>query len=193
MSGRSRARGDQSMRFVSVKGLAALAAGLVLGCGGALAASAEKGKIAFVQHGCWQCHGFQGQGGVAGPKLAPEPMPLETLSAFVRTTNRAMPPYREAILLERGPRRHPRLSGVDPEGAGSQEHSAAQSVERRAGRSIGPAWCRADVFRERTSYGSCSGSSSGPHPESTRSRGMCASYSRDRAPGARFCSPRSRS
>ena len=86
------------MRLVSVKGLAALAAGLVLGCGGALAASAEKGKIAFVQHGCWQCHGFQGQGGVAGPKLAPEPLALETLTAFVRTSNRAMPPYMEAIL-----------------------------------------------------------------------------------------------
>ena len=86
------------MRFVSVKGLAALAAGLVLGCGGALAASAEKGKIAFVQHACWQCHGFQGQGGVAGPKLAPEPLALETLTAFVRTSNRAMPPYMEAIL-----------------------------------------------------------------------------------------------
>jgi len=86
------------MRFVSVRGLAALAAGLVLGCGGALAASAEKGKIAFVQHGCWQCHGFQGQGGVAGPKLAPEPLALETLTAFVRTSNRAMPPYMEAIL-----------------------------------------------------------------------------------------------
>jgi len=86
------------MRFVSVRGLAALAAGLVLGCGGALAASAEKGKIAFVQHGCWQCHGLQGQGGVAGPKLAPEPLALETLTAFVRTSNRAMPPYMEAIL-----------------------------------------------------------------------------------------------
>ena len=86
------------MRLVSVKGLAALAAGLVLGCGGALAASAEKGKTAFVQHGCWQCHGLQGQGGVAGPKLAPEPLALETLTAFVRTSNRAMPPYMEAIL-----------------------------------------------------------------------------------------------
>ena len=91
------------MRFVRVSGLAALAAGLVLGCGGAWvegawAASAEKGKTAFVQHGCWQCHGFQGQGGVTGPKLAPEPLPLETFAAFVRTSNRTMPPYMEAIL-----------------------------------------------------------------------------------------------
>ena len=62
------------------------------------AGSAEKGKTAYAQHGCWQCHGFAGQGGVTGPKLAPDPMPLEAMSAFVRTTNRAMPPYSEAIL-----------------------------------------------------------------------------------------------
>ena len=64
----------------------------------ALAASVENGKEAFVKHGCWQCHGFVGQGGVAGPKLAPEPIPAEAFTAFVRTTNRAMPPYSEAIL-----------------------------------------------------------------------------------------------
>lgn len=86
------------MRCVRVVGLAALAAGFVLGCGGAFAASAEKGKTAFVQHGCWQCHGFRGQGGVAGLKLAPDPIAFETFSAFVRGTNRFMPPYQEAIL-----------------------------------------------------------------------------------------------
>jgi ubiquinol-cytochrome c reductase cytochrome c subunit len=86
------------MRVVRVSGLAAIAAGLVLGCGGALAASAEKGKAAFIQHGCWQCHGFVGQGGVAGPKLAPDPLPIEAFAAFVRTTDRFMPPFQEAIL-----------------------------------------------------------------------------------------------
>ncbi|MBO0750473.1 MAG: cytochrome c [Bradyrhizobiaceae bacterium] len=83
-------------------GPAALAgAGLMLGLlgqDGAVAASAEKGKVAFVQHGCWQCHGYQGQGGVTGPKLAPDPIPFDALSTFVRTTNRNMPPFREAIL-----------------------------------------------------------------------------------------------
>jgi mono/diheme cytochrome c family protein len=90
------------MRLVHGFGLAAFAVGLLssglLGSGGALAASAEKGKAAFIQHGCWQCHGVQAQGGITGPKLAPDPMPIETFTAFVRTTNRAMPPYSEAIL-----------------------------------------------------------------------------------------------
>jgi mono/diheme cytochrome c family protein len=83
-----------------VFGLAAFAAGLVLGQAGALAASAEKGKSAFLQHGCWQCHGYQGQGGVTGPKLAPGPIPFETLSNFVRTTSRQMPPFSKEILSD---------------------------------------------------------------------------------------------
>ena len=64
----------------------------------AFAADAQKGKTAYVKHGCWQCHGFVGQGGIAGPKLAPEPMPLAAMSAFVRNTRGAMPPYMEAVL-----------------------------------------------------------------------------------------------
>jgi mono/diheme cytochrome c family protein len=82
-----------------VVGLAALAASLVLGQASALAASAEKGKSEFLQHGCWQCHGYQGQGGV-GPKLAPNPIPFDTLSNFVRTTNRQMPPFSKQILSD---------------------------------------------------------------------------------------------
>jgi mono/diheme cytochrome c family protein len=82
-------------------GAVLVAAGLAFGSGAALAASAEKGKALYVKNGCWQCHGTQGQGSVAtsqGKTLAPDPLPLETFIAFVRTTNRSMPPYREAIL-----------------------------------------------------------------------------------------------
>ena len=77
---------------------AAIAGCLLLGQAAALAASAEKGKSLFMTHGCFQCHGTVGQGGNAGPKLAPNPLPFEALATFVRTTNRQMPPYREAIL-----------------------------------------------------------------------------------------------
>jgi ubiquinol-cytochrome c reductase cytochrome c subunit len=84
----------------AIIGPAAFAAALVLGMSGAMAASAEKGRAAFARHGCWQCHGYQGQGGVTGKRLAPDPLPFETLSAFVRTTSGAMPPYREQILSD---------------------------------------------------------------------------------------------
>jgi mono/diheme cytochrome c family protein len=73
----------------------------VLASGPVLAASAENGKTAFVTHGCWQCHGFQGQGSVAtsnGAVLSNTPLPFEAFEGFVRGTNRAMPPFSEKIL-----------------------------------------------------------------------------------------------
>jgi ubiquinol-cytochrome c reductase cytochrome c subunit len=88
------------MRYYDLGALAAITAGLVFVSPVAAAGSAEKGKAAFVKHGCWQCHGFDGQGSSAGSKLAPNPMPLEALTAFVRNTNGAMPPYQKAILTD---------------------------------------------------------------------------------------------
>ena len=80
-------------------GLAALAGSLILGAGAAVAADAAKGKQDFMKYGCWQCHGTVGQGSpISGPKLAPDPMPLEAMSAFIRNSRRTMPPYREDVL-----------------------------------------------------------------------------------------------
>ena len=86
--------------LVGPLGLAALAAGLALGSSAALAAGdAAKGKQNFMKYGCWQCHGTVGQGSpISGPKLAPDPIPLEAMSAFIRSSNRQMPPYREEVL-----------------------------------------------------------------------------------------------
>jgi mono/diheme cytochrome c family protein len=81
-------------------GLAALAAGLLLAQDSAVAASAANGERVFMHAGCWQCHGTMGQGGAAGPKIAPDPLPFDALSSFVRTSNREMPAYRQAILSD---------------------------------------------------------------------------------------------
>src|SRR5689334_7655198 len=83
--------------------LAAVAAGTVaLMPGSAVAAGdAAKGKAAFMKYGCWQCHGTEGQGSAitsAGKVLAPDPLPFDTFSAFLRSTNAAMPPYSDKIL-----------------------------------------------------------------------------------------------
>jgi mono/diheme cytochrome c family protein len=85
--------------------LVALVAGLIVGqiatgTGAAFAADAARGKTLFTQkYGCYQCHGTEGQGSaITGPKLAPDPLPYDALSAFVRTSSRNMPPFREQIL-----------------------------------------------------------------------------------------------
>jgi len=88
------------MRDLNLRTLAAIVAGLVLTSSVAAAGSGEKGKAAYVRHGCWQCHGFDGQGSVAGSKIAPNPLPFEAFSDFVRTTGGAMPPYQKAILSD---------------------------------------------------------------------------------------------
>ena len=88
----------RTVPWYTCAGLAMLVSGLLAGSGAALAASAENGKRVFMKIGCWQCHGTVGQGGAAGPRLAPDLLPYETLAAFVRSANRAMPPYREAVL-----------------------------------------------------------------------------------------------
>jgi mono/diheme cytochrome c family protein len=79
-------------------GLLVLAGGLIVGQ--ALAASPEKGQAAFTKYGCWQCHGTLGQGGITsnGKVLTDTQLPYESFAAFVRSTNRAMPPYREQVL-----------------------------------------------------------------------------------------------
>jgi hypothetical protein len=71
----------------AVLAVGAFAAG-VIGQGTAFAASAEKGKAAYIQYGCWQCHDFAGEGAVTsnGKVLARTPLPLDAFIAFVRTT-----------------------------------------------------------------------------------------------------------
>jgi mono/diheme cytochrome c family protein len=69
----------------------------------AIAASADNGKMAFLQHGCWQCHNFNGQGSVAtsgGRVIARTALPLDAFKTFVRTTDGQMPPYRAAVLSD---------------------------------------------------------------------------------------------
>ena len=77
-----------------------LIAGLLIAPAVLAAGSPEKGKAAFVKHGCWQCHGYVGQGGVTGPRLAQTALSVEALSAFVRNTRGGMPPYQKAILAD---------------------------------------------------------------------------------------------
>jgi ubiquinol-cytochrome c reductase cytochrome c subunit len=56
------------------------------------AGNVENGKKLFVRDGCYECHGYAGQGG-AGVRLAPKVMALESFIKYVRNPSGAMPPY----------------------------------------------------------------------------------------------------
>jgi cytochrome c2 len=87
--------------IVPFAGLAVVVA-LIVSPALALAASPEKGKTAFVKHGCWQCHNFDGQGSIAtsnGKVIARTALSVEAFKVFVRQYKR----------------RNAALSGGDPD------------------------------------------------------------------------------
>jgi len=94
------------MRFVrlSMASLLIAFAASVVGQGAALAdGDAQKGKVAFIRNGCWQCHDFNGEGSVAtsnGKVIARTQLPLDAFISFVHTTNGAMPPFRPQVLSD---------------------------------------------------------------------------------------------
>ena len=54
---------------------------------------ALKGQKTYVSYGCYQCHGYQGQGSNAGPHLAPNPFPFVAFSNQLRHPRARMPVY----------------------------------------------------------------------------------------------------
>jgi len=91
------------MRSLGICAALAASLALVSGTAALAAGSPDKGKIAFIMHGCFQCHGTVGQGSVVtsrGKVLYDTELPVEAFIAFVRGTNRAMPAYSEKILSD---------------------------------------------------------------------------------------------
>lgn len=60
--------------------------------------NAANGKKLFVTYGCYQCHGYVGQGGSAGPRIGPPPLSLAFLISYVRHPTGQMPPYTEKVV-----------------------------------------------------------------------------------------------
>jgi mono/diheme cytochrome c family protein len=55
------------------------------------------GTILFTKIGCYQCHGYAGQGGRAGARLAATSLKAQDLIRYVRRPPLAMPAYTEKI------------------------------------------------------------------------------------------------
>jgi len=74
----------------------------------------QAGYREYIEQGCWQCHGFQGQG-MAGPALAPNPLPYEAFATLVRKPANVMPAYSPALLSDEQMRRiHQYLQSIPP-------------------------------------------------------------------------------
>lgn len=66
------------------------------------AGNSENGKQLFVKDGCYECHGREGQGSsMAGPRIAPDPIPLDALISYVRKPKGEMPPYTAKVISDK--------------------------------------------------------------------------------------------
>ncbi len=77
----------------------------------------DRGKKDFVEVGCYQCHGYQGQGGAAS-RIAPKPLSLEAFTRLVRRPPNVMPAYSPNVLSDEQLKRiHKYLESIpeDPE------------------------------------------------------------------------------
>jgi mono/diheme cytochrome c family protein len=66
----------------------------------AASGSAQNGKKLFLSDGCYECHGRQAQGGAAGPRLGPDPLPLAAILKYVRQPSGQMPPYTSKVVSD---------------------------------------------------------------------------------------------
>jgi mono/diheme cytochrome c family protein len=62
--------------------------------------NAENGKKIFVADGCYQCHGYVGQGGRAGARIGPPVLNLAGVIRYVRRPTGQMPAYTDKVLTD---------------------------------------------------------------------------------------------
>jgi len=62
--------------------------------------NADAGKKLYNSIGCWECHGYSGQGGGAGPKIARIAVPLPAFDKLLRAPKGEMPPYSAKVLSD---------------------------------------------------------------------------------------------
>jgi mono/diheme cytochrome c family protein len=66
----------------------------------ALAQNAENGKRLFVRDGCYQCHGYAGQGSIAGARLAPPVLNAQGMAKYIRRPAGAMPAFTDKVVSD---------------------------------------------------------------------------------------------
>jgi ubiquinol-cytochrome c reductase cytochrome c subunit len=67
----------------------------------AVPANVDEGRKLFASYGCYQCHGYEGQGSSAtGPRLGPRPLPFASFSRYVRRPTGQMPPYTAKVVSD---------------------------------------------------------------------------------------------
>ena len=61
---------------------------------------AANGKKLFLRDGCYECHGYAGQGGAAGARIAAIGLPAQGLIRYVRAPAGQMPAYTDKVISD---------------------------------------------------------------------------------------------
>lgn len=65
------------------------------------AGDAVNGKRLFVRDGCYECHGYAGQGGGAGARIADIGLNAKGLISYVRAPAGQMPAYKQQVISDK--------------------------------------------------------------------------------------------
>lgn len=65
-----------------------------------MAQNVENGKRLFVRDGCYQCHGYAGQGSIAGARLAPPVLTAQAMAKYIRRPAGAMPAFTDKVVSD---------------------------------------------------------------------------------------------
>ncbi len=63
--------------------------------------NAANGKALFTKIGCYECHGYAGQGGSAGARIVPMPFNEQGMIRYVRRPTGEMPAYTDKSASDR--------------------------------------------------------------------------------------------
>jgi len=65
---------------------------------GAMSVHADEGRELYLSYQCWQCHGYEGQGGAAA-RIASTAYPIDAFARFLRHPD-LMPAYTPGLLSD---------------------------------------------------------------------------------------------
>ncbi|MDA2935580.1 cytochrome c [Acidobacteria bacterium AH-259-D05] len=92
-------KNHQTLLALAVVVTALVAGGQMGGAATQEGDATDRGRADFIEMGCYQCHGYQGQGG-AGPRLVPDPLSFEAFARVVRRPPNVMSAYSSKVLSD---------------------------------------------------------------------------------------------
>ena len=62
--------------------------------------NADTGKKLFLKDGCWECHGYAGQGGRDGARIGATSLTLQGVIRYVRKPTGSMPAFTDKLISD---------------------------------------------------------------------------------------------